>query len=182
MPRAPSRNCWPQPTRTPQIKQDTQHRPSRAKRYPADVTGLVASSVSRTATESTDFIESPLATKLCQDLQLEFPVVAFSHCRDVVAAVSNAGGLGILGAVRFTAEELELELRWLDEHTVRYGVDVLLPSSKVGLSLEEHAAAIPEEHKAFVGQLQGEAGVDMGPDAAPALQAGLPGQPGIRDG
>jgi NAD(P)H-dependent flavin oxidoreductase YrpB (nitropropane dioxygenase family) len=118
---------------------------------------------------------SPLATKLCQDLQLEFPVVAFSHCRDVVAAVSNVGGLGILGAVRFTADELELELRWLDEHAVRYGVDVLLPSSKVGLSLAEHAAAIPEEHKAFVRQLQEEAGVDMGPDAAPAYK------PGFRD-
>jgi NAD(P)H-dependent flavin oxidoreductase YrpB (nitropropane dioxygenase family) len=122
---------------------------------------------------STD--KSPLATQLCEDLQLEFPVVAFSHCRDVVAAISNAGGLGILGAVRYTAEELELELRWLDEHAVRYGVDVLLPSSKAGLSLAEHAAAIPEEHKAFVQRLQEEAGVDMGPDAAPAYK------PGFRD-
>ena len=122
---------------------------------------------------STD--KSPLATQLCEDLKLEFPVIAFSHCRDVVAAISNAGGLGILGAVRYTAEELEVELRWLDEHAVRYGVDVLLPSSKAGLSLAEHAAAIPEEHKAFVQRLQEEAGVDMGPEAAPAYR------PGFRD-
>ena len=32
-------------------------------------------------------------------LGVEFPICAFSHCRDVVAAVSNAGGFGILGAV-----------------------------------------------------------------------------------
>ncbi len=119
--------------------------------------------------------QSPLATQLCQDLQLEFPVVAFSHCRDVVAAVSNAGGLGVLGAVRYTAEELETELRWLDEHAVRYGVDVLLPSARAGLSLDEHAAAIPDGHQEFVRQLQQEAGVNMAPGAAPAYR------PGFRD-
>ena len=118
---------------------------------------------------------SPLSTQLCRDLGIEFPVIAFSHCRDVVAAVSNAGGLGMLGAVRYTPEELELELEWLDEHAVKYGVDVLLPSSKEELSLEEHAKLIPEEHRAFVRKLQQEAGVDMGPDAAPAYR------PGYRD-
>ena len=46
----------------------------------------------------------------------EFPLFAFSHCRDVVAAVSRAGGFGVLGAVSFTPEQLETELQWIDDH------------------------------------------------------------------
>ena len=48
--------------------------------------------------------------ELCERLGIEFPIFAFTHCRDVAAAVSNAGGLGVLGAVGFSAEELEVEL------------------------------------------------------------------------
>ena len=40
-----------------------------------------------------------MRTSLCDQLDIEFPIFAFTHCRDVVAAVSNAGGLGVLGAV-----------------------------------------------------------------------------------
>ena len=47
---------------------------------------------------------------------VDFPLFAFSHCRDVVAAVTNAGGMGVLGALAFTPEELEIELTWIDEH------------------------------------------------------------------
>jgi len=54
--------------------------------------------------------------ELCERLGIEFPIFAFTHCRDVAAAVSNAGGIGVLGAVGFSAEELEVELTWLDEH------------------------------------------------------------------
>ena len=36
---------------------------------------------------------------ICQKLGIDFPLVAFSHCRDVVAEVSKAGGMGVLGAV-----------------------------------------------------------------------------------
>ena len=54
-------------------------------------------------------------TDLCDRLGIEFPIFAFTHCRDVVAAVSNAGGLGVLGAVGFSPEQLEVELAWLDE-------------------------------------------------------------------
>ena len=39
-----------------------------------------------------------MRTELCEQLGIEFPIFAFTHCRDVVAAVSNAGGFGVLGA------------------------------------------------------------------------------------
>ena len=55
-------------------------------------------------------------TELCERLGIEFPIFAFSHCRDVVAAVSKAGGFGVLGAVGFSPEQLEVELKWIDEH------------------------------------------------------------------
>src|SRR5439155_229429 len=65
-------------------------------------------------------------TRLCDTFGIEFPIFAFSHCRDVVAAVSKAGGLGVLGALAFPSPEaLEVELRWIDEHVggKPYGVD-----------------------------------------------------------
>ncbi|MGH2759962.1 MAG: nitronate monooxygenase, partial [Actinomycetota bacterium] len=40
-----------------------------------------------------------MRTRVSEMLGIEFPIFAFSHCRDVVAAVSNAGGFGVLGAV-----------------------------------------------------------------------------------
>ncbi|WP_422357407.1 NAD(P)H-dependent flavin oxidoreductase [Qipengyuania flava] len=67
--------------------------------------------------------------RLCALTGAEFPLFAFSHCRDVVAAVSRAGGFGVLGATRFTPEQLEEELAWIDAHAdgAPYGVDVLVP-------------------------------------------------------
>lgn len=38
-------------------------------------------------------------TAICDELGIEFPIFAFTHCRDVVVAVSKAGGFGVLGAV-----------------------------------------------------------------------------------
>ena len=52
---------------------------------------------------------------LCRKLGIEFPLFAFTHCRDVVAAVTNAGGFGVLGAVLHSPETLETELAWIDE-------------------------------------------------------------------
>ena len=56
-----------------------------------------------------------MRTELCEQFGIDVPIFAFSHCRDVVAAVTNAGGLGVLGALAFSPEQLELELRWIDD-------------------------------------------------------------------
>ena len=56
-----------------------------------------------------------MRTPLCDLLGVEFPVLAFSHCRDVIAAVGKAGGFGVLGATAFTPEQLEVGLAALAE-------------------------------------------------------------------
>src|SRR3989449_306295 len=96
-----------------------------------------------------------LRTRVCARLGIELPLFAFSHCRDVVAAVSRAGGLGVLGALAFSNEQLHLELRWLDEHVggKPYGVDVVMPASLADQPAFDKAAfeaMIPERHRAFV--------------------------------
>ena len=55
-------------------------------------------------------------TSLCDTVGIEYPIFAFTHCRDVAVAVSRAGGLGVLGAVGLSPEQLEIELTWMDEH------------------------------------------------------------------
>ncbi len=92
-------------------------------------------------------------------VDIDFPLFAFSHCRDVVAAVTNAGGLGVLGATTFTPDELHVELTWIDEHTGGrpYGVDVLIPTrtvdpGDVGAS-RSLGELIPDEHRRFVADL-----------------------------
>jgi NAD(P)H-dependent flavin oxidoreductase YrpB (nitropropane dioxygenase family) len=74
-----------------------------------------------------------MRTPLCDAFGIEYPIFAFTHCRDVVAAVSKAGGLGVLGAVGFSAEQLEIELDWIDEHIdgKPYGVDTVMPQKSV---------------------------------------------------
>ena len=75
-----------------------------------------------------------MRTELCDLFGIDIPIFAFSHCRDVVAAVTNAGGLGVLGALAFSPEQLELELRWIDENVdgKPYGVDTVMPMSYEG--------------------------------------------------
>ena len=100
-----------------------------------------------------------MRTRLTDAFEIEFPIFAFSHCRDVVAAVSKAGGLGVLGAVYFTPDELEIELRWIDEHVdgKPYGVDLVMPAAYEGADLESEEdfeslleKMIPREHRDFV--------------------------------
>jgi NAD(P)H-dependent flavin oxidoreductase YrpB (nitropropane dioxygenase family) len=109
-----------------------------------------------------------MRTPLCDRLEIEFPIFAFSHCRDVVAAVSRAGGFGVLGALGFAPEQLETELRWIDEHAGGrpYGVDIVIPKRDPAQRGEEPAALearlramIPERHRAFARQLLAEHGV-----------------------
>jgi len=73
-------------------------------------------------------------TRITEMLGIEFPIVAFSHCRDVVAAVSKAGGMGVLGAVAHSPESLDIDLDWIEAEvgTKPYGVDVIIPASLSG--------------------------------------------------
>ncbi len=75
-----------------------------------------------------------MRTRVCDMFGIDLPIFAFSHCRDVVAAVSKAGGLGVLGALAFSPEQLEIELKWIDEHVdgKPYGVDVVMSASYAG--------------------------------------------------
>ncbi|MEM9514134.1 MAG: nitronate monooxygenase [Actinomycetota bacterium] len=90
-------------------------------------------------------------------LGIEFPIFAFSHCRDVVAAVSKAGGLGVLGAVAHTPDQLEIDLDWIENEIgdTPYGVDLIVPAKYAGeesggYTLEDIAALIPDTHREFV--------------------------------
>lgn len=107
-------------------------------------------------------------SKVCEMLGIEFPLFAFSHCRDVVAAVSKAGGFGVLGAAGHRPESLEVELDWIDKNVdgKPYGVDLIVPTSMAnkdgGFTPEQIEAAIPPEHKAYVDHILAEHGVDAG--------------------
>ena len=98
---------------------------------------------------------------------IEYPIFAFSHCRDVVAAVTNAGGMGVLGALAFSPEQLEMELNWIDEHVggKPYGVDVVMPVKTVDRDAgiddtERHGRParemIPQEHWDYVDKMLAE--------------------------
>lgn len=109
---------------------------------------------------------------LCKRLGIEFPIFAFSHCRDVVAAVSRAGGLGVLGAVAFSPEQLEIELKWIDEHIggKPYGVDTVIPANYLGksegdLTKEQLESYIPEGHKQWIESVLQKYGVPELPDS-----------------
>jgi len=96
-------------------------------------------------------------TQVAEMLGVEYPILAFSHCRDVVAAVTNAGGFGVLGAVAHTPKQLEIDLTWIEGHVKGrpYGVDLLLPqkyegADEGGLDRDTLRQLLPAEHQAFV--------------------------------
>ena len=95
-----------------------------------------------------------------------FPLFAFSHCRDVVAEVSAAGGFGVLGAAGHSPKTLDIELSWIDEHVngKPYGVDLLVPTSmdhkESGLTKEELEDRIPIKHKRYIEDLLAQHQID----------------------
>jgi len=108
-----------------------------------------------------------MKTPITEMLGCEFPLLAFSHCRDVVVAVSKAGGFGVLGALNHTPESIEIELKWIDDHIdgKPYGVDVvfaenLATSGETGLTYGALKSRVPERHRAFTADLLAAAGVD----------------------
>jgi NAD(P)H-dependent flavin oxidoreductase YrpB (nitropropane dioxygenase family) len=102
-----------------------------------------------------------MRTSLCDLLGIEYPIVAFSHCRDVVAAVSRCGGLGVLGAATFSPDELDRELTALEKQCPGrpYGVDLVFPVKYRGDDEVELRRMIPPEHIEFVHQLEDRFGI-----------------------
>ncbi len=101
--------------------------------------------------------KDPLHTKLCDMLGIEFPIIAFTHCKDVVAAVVNAGGFSVLGEAMHTPDEITADIKWIRERvgTKPFGIDLVLPaSSPMSGTLEELEANIPETHRAFAAQIK----------------------------
>ena len=89
-----------------------------------------------------------MKTRVSDMFGIDLPIFAFSHCRDVVAAVSRAGGMGVLGALYFTPDELEIELKWIEEHVdgKPYGVDLVQrsPSGKPDYPWAQRMATMAE--------------------------------------
>jgi NAD(P)H-dependent flavin oxidoreductase YrpB (nitropropane dioxygenase family) len=106
-----------------------------------------------------------MRTEVMKMLDLEAPIFAFSHCRDVVAAVSRAGGMGVLGTTHVTPEQLDIELAWLNAHTEdkNYGVDLMFASDArqefERMNIGDVDKYIPEEHRRFVDALMKKYGV-----------------------
>ncbi len=118
-----------------------------------------------------------MRTKLCDQFGIEFPIFAFSHCRDVVAAVSRAGGFGVLGALAFSPEQLQIELAWLDEHVdgKPYGVDIVMPATLAeGAATATKAqleAMISQRHRDFIEETLAKHGVPPLPADAPRTES-----------
>jgi NAD(P)H-dependent flavin oxidoreductase YrpB (nitropropane dioxygenase family) len=131
-----------------------------------------------------------MRNELCELLGIEFPIFAFTHCRDVAAAVSRAGGMGVLGALAFTPEQLEMELKWIDEHCdgKPYGVDVVMPvksaDREAGLHDERDLAKqlrgmVTQAHWDFVDRVLDEHGVPPLPPEEDSPADGSPMSNGV---
>ncbi len=101
-----------------------------------------------------------MRTDICDRLGIEFPIFAFTHCRDVVAAVTKAGGMGVLGAVAHSPEQLAIDLAWIEDEIGGrpYGVDLIVPaqyagSESGGYTMADIRSLIPEAHVAFVNEI-----------------------------
>src|SRR5690349_24976852 len=109
-----------------------------------------------------------MRTALCDLLGIEHPIVGFTPSEHVAAAVSRAGGLGVLGCVRFNdPAELDAVLTWMDENTGGrpYGIDVVMPATvPTEGAATDLGQLIPDTHKDFVEQTLLKLGVPPLPD------------------
>lgn len=109
-----------------------------------------------------------MKSKICDLLGIEFPLLAFTHCRDVVVEVSKAGGMGVLGAAGHSPETLEIDLKWIDERIggKPYGVDLIAPTSMAvnddNVTGQELEAMIPDEHRAYASNILARHSIDSG--------------------
>ena len=101
--------------------------------------------------------KDPLRTKLCDMLGIEYPIVAFTHCKDVAVAVINSGGFAVLGEAMHTPDEIAADIKWIRERVEGrpFGIDLVLPaSSPLSETLDDMLAKIPETHREFARQIK----------------------------
>src|SRR5215470_14043871 len=114
------------------------------------------------------------------------PIAGFNRSPAVVAAVCNAGGLGVLAASGYRPDELDAQLTWIEERVGGrpYGVDLLIPAKLAKGDpadlIASLRAQIPEEHIRFVEGLMEKYGIpkrsaDGAPEHVPAVNT----DPGI---
>ena len=103
--------------------------------------------------------KNPLETEFTKDFGLEYPIVSFGHCRDVVIEITNAGGFGVYGVAGMTPDEIDRELTWIEEKVQGkpFGVDVIVSGSmpQTG-NREDFEQQIPAEHWAWIQKLREE--------------------------
>ena len=111
-----------------------------------------------------------MRTALCDRFGIDYPIFVFTPSEKVAAAVSRAGGMGVLGCVRFNdPDELESVLCWMDANTdgKPYGVDVVMPANvpTEGTTVDI-GNLIPQTHRDFVAKTMTELGVPPLPEDA----------------
>jgi len=130
--------------------------------------------------------DPPMKTDITEMLSIDVPILAFTHCRDVVAAVSKAGGMGVLGAVAHSPEQLEIDLEWIEAEVGDrpYGIDLIVPAKYAGddaggYTIDDIAKLIPAEHVAFVNDILSR--YDVPPLPVDDERRGALGRPGGSD-
>jgi len=123
-----------------------------------------------------------MRTKATELVGIDVPIFGFSHCRDVVAAVTNAGGCGVLGAVAHSPEQLDIDLTWIEQEVTGkpFGVDLLVPekyagADEGGLGIGELRDLLPAEHREWVDELLERYGVPPAPPDDDKLGRGVGG-------
>ncbi len=97
--------------------------------------------------------KDPLRTRLCDMLGIEYPIISFTHCKDVAASVINAGAFAVLGQTQHTPDEIDANIRWMREKVgdKPFGVDLVFPASVPAEgTVEELRKQIPREQFDFV--------------------------------
>ncbi|MFP6563812.1 MAG: nitronate monooxygenase [Myxococcota bacterium] len=101
--------------------------------------------------------KDPLRTRFTEMLGIEFPIIAFTHCKDVAVSVINAGGFAVLGEAMHTPDEIAADIAWIRERIdgKPFGIDLVLPASvPESASLDDMIAKIPDEQRAFAEKIK----------------------------
>lgn len=101
--------------------------------------------------------KDPLKTKFTEMLGIEFPIISFTHCKDVAVAVINSGGFAVLGEAMHTPDQISADIAWIRERVdgKPFGIDLVLPASAPPAGgVDELVSKIPEEQKKFAQEIK----------------------------